>query len=140
MENKDLILNENISTDISRIINCSTHIYSHLMKITMVTPISDSWIRTVAEQSRQLAKINNTSYWKAVTEDSSKMSKIRNNAIAEYTKDHNKDAETAFNLVYQEFSNIILFQQWTCLKDYIIKIANRNGDTRIAKYAAEYRN
>ncbi len=139
MENKDLILNENASTEIDRIVNCSSHIYSHLMKITMVNPISKSWIRTVAEQSRQLAKINNASYWKTVTDNSIKIAKIKNNAIAEYIKDGNKNAEDAYKLVHNEFPDITIFQQWTCLRDYIIKIATTNKDEDATEYAAEYR-
>lgn len=121
----DNLLNESTkSGSIQNIKKSSYHIYSHLMKIVMINNILNSWIGTVFEQNDQLMNITNKSYW---SEAKQKMTYIKNEAIREYTKDGNPNAEIAFNIVYNDFPNIELFKDKELLRNYIIKYINKKN-------------
>ena len=116
----NIIINESRSGDISNIIKSSTHIYSHLMKFISIKPKLTSWVSTIYEQSGQLNNITKVSYWREVTNNKSKLLKIRNDAIAKYSKDGNSNGEIYFNIVYNDFYDIDKFKDKDLLKSYLL--------------------
>lgn len=140
------IMMESAKTSVSKIENCSIHIYSHLMKMVTNDSIHKDWVQTVYEQHRQLKQITNSSYWKVVSNDESKMRDIKNKAMEEYIEDHNTNAEAAFNAVYNGirgmnngFSSITKFQDWNALKKFMIFNAEFHGDDEMVEYIENYK-
>ena len=112
------VLNESRSGDVQNIVKSSSHIYSHLMKIVMNKEVLKRWINTVIAQNEELLKITNKTYW---AEAKTKMNSIKVKAINEYVADGNNNEYVAFNIVYNDFSNIELFKDKNKLKNYMIK-------------------
>lgn len=122
------------SGNISNIMNCSIHIYSHLMKFISVKPILKGWINTIKVQSAQLSEITNNSYWRDVTNNPSRLEKIKRDAIYEYEKDDNKNGEVQFNIVHNDFYDITKFKDISIIKNYMINHADRIKDQEIIDY------
>lgn len=132
-----LITESNRAGSISNIVNCSAHIYSHLMKFISVRPISKRWINTIKVQSGQLAEISNVSFWRDVTNNPSKLEKIKRDAITEYEKDGNKNAEVQFNIVHNDFYDITKFKDINILKNYMLNHLDPIKDVEIIDYINE---
>ena len=119
MDNYEII-EESRKGEKSTIENSSIHIYSHLMKFISVKPILPGWIGTISEQSRNLIEITNASYWRDVTNNPSKLAKIKRKAIIEYEDDGNRNGDIQFTIVYNTFSNITMFKDRALLKSYML--------------------
>ena len=131
---ENLITENNRAGSIGNIINSSAHIYSHLMKFISVRPISKRWINTIKVQSGQLAEITNVSYWRDVTNNPSKLEKIKRDAITEYEKDGNKNAEVQFNIVHNDLYDITKFKDINILKNYMLDHLDPIKDSEIVDY------
>ena len=124
----DIIFNESRAGDISNIVNSSAHMYSHLMKFISVRPILPGWIGTIINQSNELNKITNKSYWRDVINNPSKLEKIKREAIAEYEDDGNRNGDIQFTIVHNTFNNITMFKDRDMLKSYMLIYLDPNDD------------
>lgn len=134
MNNIEIINESERKGNISNIMRSSSHMYSHIMKVISIRPILTGWIGTIKNQIKELNKITNSSHWREVLDNPTRLSKIKEDALKDYAKDGNLNGEIYFNLVYNDINDISKFKDKEFIKNYLISKLDPRKDKDMIDY------
>ena len=122
-----------LKSDKERFKNNAKHIYSHLMKCSYHNRINHSWIDTIFNCSSDIARIE-ANRLPVICRDSKVYDYVRKEAIKEYHKDGNPGGEIQFNIVINDFPNLIDVADIIRLRDYLMDRAKYLNDQSALEY------
>lgn len=122
-----LIEEANYKVEVKKLQKCAAHCYSHLMKCSQVSPMTNSWVSTIKRQHELLCGISN-SHWSQALQDPNLIESIRKDAIEEYSKEGNPNGEIAFTVVKNTFNSLNELKDISKLRMFLLAKAMNNND------------